>query len=138
MTQRTVGTGILVLGLLSCWPTEPCACPPALGLGVVYGFVRSAAGMGMSAVPVEASAHPSDCTVPENQLVDPSRVVTGSNGEYRIEMRLIVPSEHGCVRVAALSSTGATMASAVVGLRFASSHASGGRPDSVRLDLEIP
>ncbi len=130
--------GLTVLALLSCVPTEPCACRPALGLGIVFGTVADAAGRAVPAVTLRVEAFKPDCAGVENPLVDNATTTTDGAGKYRYALRALVPADEGCVVVTALSSDAAVLASATARLRLVPSYGVRDRPDSVRLDLRLP
>lgn len=130
-------TLLSLIALLACLPTEPCACPPALGLGTVFGQVTDETGAPVADIPIEVTAYRDACGALENPLIDVEARRTDDAGRYRYELRTIVPSQQGCIRVAALSAERDTLASADAELRFVSSHG-GDRPDSVQVDLRVP
>ena len=130
--------GCTALTLLACLPTEPCACPPALGVGTVFGQVTDAAGAPVPGTTVHVAAYRTACDGVENPLIDVEERATDSQGRYRYALRTIVPSEDGCVRVAVLSAEGDTLATDAAILRFIASYGSGALPDSVRIDLRVP
>ena len=124
--------------LLCCTPTEPCACPPALGHGVVYGVVTRAAGEPAAGAVVRVEAFHRGCADSlGSMLVDrPTAPVDGS-GRYRYAMRSMVPSDTACLRLAALDTAGAREDSSVIaGIRMRLR--SRAPYDSLRVDFALP
>lgn len=135
MRSTLVGLGTAA-ALLACWPTEPCACPPALGIGTVYGRVTAADGAPVAGIEVHIHSPYLDCTAGENTLVDRPFATAGADGRYRYQIRSLAPAASSCVRASVLAGSD-TLATAVRSLRLVSSYGSGARPDSVRIDLQL-
>lgn len=122
--------------LIACWPTEPCACPPALGFGTVYGRVTTAEGAPAAGALVHIYSSDLDCTGGENRLVDLPVATAGAEGRYRYPIRSTAPDESACVRVSVIAGTD-TLATGERSLRLVASYATPERPDSVRIDLQL-
>ncbi len=137
--MRLFATVSLTIALiLACSPTELCACPPALGIGTVFGTVTDAEGAAAPSLAIHVRVYQVACEAMEIAVIDAPRVVTDATGRYRYALRTIVPADDACVRVAAVSAGDDTLASATARMRLVSSYGTRERPDSVRVDLRVP
>lgn len=129
---------VATTGLLGCFPTEACGCPPALGIGTVAGVVRRADGTPAAGAVVRANVSIRGCLNPESDLVDPGVIITGSAGTYRHELRAWAPSDTACVRLTAVDTVGGRHDSVAVSgirMRLIPSYGTRQRADSMRVDL---
>lgn len=141
MNRTRTRVRALVLGsaglLLSCTiPTRPCACPPALAHGIVYGTVMTAAGDPVPGAHVQGTAFHAVCGGSFGEpfpYAAPER--TGPDGGYRLELRTPYGTGAACVRMTAqapdLSET--VQVDAALLLRHERE-----RPDSILIDLVLP
>lgn len=127
--------------LLSCLPTEPCACPPARTWFLMYGEVVRADGSAVSDGRVRFSARDvsvsgtCDPAARDDYLDPPEVTVTG--GRFRATLFSMAGPGPRCVRVAAVAGDPASGDSAVVDgliVQFRSDE----RLDSLGLRLMLP
>jgi hypothetical protein len=133
---------ITVLALLaSCFPTDVCGCPPALGVGTVAGVVQRAAGTPVPGALVRVEASLRGCVWTESHLVDPNVISAGPSGQYRYELRAYAPSDTACLRLTAVDTIGGGQDSVSIGgirMRLIASYGTRERPESLRVDLLVP
>jgi hypothetical protein len=142
MNRRVTLLSIAVLALLgSCFPTDVCGCPPALGVGTVAGVVRRAEGDPAPGALVRVEASLEGCAWTESHLVDPNVTAAGPSGNYRYELRAYSPSDTACLRLTAIDTACISRDSVSVAgirMRLIASYGTRERPDSLRVDLLLP
>lgn len=126
--------------LLSCLPTEPCACPPQRSSFVVFGVVRRADGAAVGSARIRFSVPLPGTTVCESgasrEELDPL-VVAGSDGRFRSVLYSLAGAGQRCLRAVAYAGTPGASDSAVVdGLIVQFRH--GAQLDSLGVQLTIP
>lgn len=89
--------------LLACTPTEPCACPPATSLFLIYGKVQQADALPAVGAQLRATAwgssHCGDGEGPTLVSLDP--IVTAASGSFRAQLRSVTGGGLRCVRLVA-------------------------------------
>jgi hypothetical protein len=142
MTRSLILLSLALLALLaSCFPTEACGCPPALGVGTVAGVVQRAEGSPAPGALVRVDVSLRGCLWTESHLVDPNVVTAGPDGQYHSLLRAYAPSDTACLRVTAVDTAQGhrdSVSVAGIRMRLISSYGTRERPDSIRLDLLLP
>ena len=102
--------------LLACTATEPCACPPARTSLIIYGQVRTAAGLPAAGALVQfrlappsvaAPANPTSCVIDASTSdADPSQARADSTGRFRSVVYSIFSPGVRCLRVTAFPGPG--------------------------------
>jgi hypothetical protein len=144
MKPNVVIGPLLALGLvLACsTPTDLCGCPPALGIGTVFGTVTNATGAAVTDAEVRVEARLFGCAATQpSYLVDSPVTRTDAVGRYRYEMRAASPSDSACIRVVARrigAAAGDSAVASAVRMRLVPSYGPRARPDSVLLNLRLP
>lgn len=127
--------------LLSCLPTEPCACPPARTWFLMFGEVARADGSAVPVGPVrftarDVSASGSCDAAARLDFLDPPEILA-TNGRFRATLFSMGAPGPRCVRVVAYAGDAAGSDSAVVdGLIV--QFRGGERLDSLGIRLTIP
>ena len=140
MTRLRLWTAVVAL-LLSCTPTEPCACPPALTRALVYGWVRTSAGAPSPSAFVRVDVAPdTGCaalrTSPERTEWEQSSA--DAAGAFRLEARSVYGPRLHCVRVTAFRGRPGTSDSARVEGLILNFRGTRERPDSIGVVLTLP
>jgi hypothetical protein len=140
--MKTVATLAITLLALACvLPTDACGCPPALGIGTVFGVVTRADGAAAPGAVVRVEARVFGCASAEpNTLVDPPTTRTDAAGHYRYELRAISPSDTACVHVVARAAPERPDSAVAAGvrMRLVPSYGTRARPESLQVDLRLP
>jgi hypothetical protein len=140
--MKTVATLAATLLALACvLPTDACGCPPALGVGTVFGVVARADGEAAPGAEVRVEARLFGCASAEpNALVDPPTTRTDAAGRYRYELRAISPSDTACLRLVARAAPERSDSAVAAGgrMRLVPSYGTRVRPESLRIDLRLP
>lgn len=127
--------------LLSCLPTEACACPPQRSSFVIFGAVQRGDGAAVASARIRFSVPlPAGTTVCDGgantEVLDPV-VVAGSDGRFRSVLYSLAGAGQRCLRAAAYAGTPGASDSAVVdGLIVQFRH--GAQLDSLGIQLTIP
>ena len=126
--------------LLSCLPTDPCACPPATTRALVYGWVRTSAGNPSPSASVRLDVSPdTGCAVLRAPLAFAEATgVTGSVGTFRLQAISGDRPRHHCVQVTAFRGQPGMSDSARVGGLIVYFRAEQERPDSLGVVLTLP
>lgn len=134
--------GIVAAVVVACViPTRACACPPALGVGIVAGRVLRADGAPAPGAVVRTSVSLRGCLAADSDLVDRDFTTAEPTGFYRYDVRAYAPSDTACVRVTAVDTAGGRQDSVTVAgirMRLIASYGTRERPDSLRIDLLLP
>lgn len=92
--------------LLACLPTQPCACPPASFLFLVYGRVLQASGDPAPLSVIAATATPdAACNWDAAEPVEVAPVRANQQGEVRSLIRSLSGSGSRCLRLSAYAGT---------------------------------
>ena len=126
--------------LVSCLPTEPCACPPQRSAFVVFGLVQRADGSAVASARIRFSvplpAGTTACEGASREELDPV-VVAGSDGRFRAVVYSLAGSGPRCLRAVAYEGPTEASDSAVIdGLIV--QFRQGDQPDSLGVQLTIP
>lgn len=145
LSRRVLWPAVLRLAfagvLLSCLPTEPCACPPARTWFLLYGEVAREDGSAVSAGRIRFSAKEVSDTgtcdpAARSDYLDPPEV-SATGGRFRATLFSMAGSGPRCVRVAAFAGPPGNSDSAVVDgliVQFRGDE----RLDSLGIRLTIP
>jgi hypothetical protein len=142
MKNRYLTRGALgVALLLSCTPTEPCACPPARTSLVLYGEVRTADGAPAAGATLQyLIARPNGAAGGNGSLcqfdaatndADPAGASSDAAGRFRTQVFSVSAPDTHCLRVSAFGPAGsAQVEDLIVFFRLT-------RPDSLGLVLTL-
>lgn len=135
-------TAVASLAGAACFfPTGACGCPPAAGVGIVAGAVTRADGTAAAGAEVRVEARVHSCALANSSdIVGTMAVQSDAAGRYRFDVLTISPSDTACLRVVARASRSATDSAVADGIRMRlmSNYRLKGRPDSIRIDLQLP
>jgi hypothetical protein len=133
---RALSTGLLALLLVTCTPTEPCACPPKITLAVIYGAVTRAAGGPVAGATVVVEVYAGRCGARglRRTSIGPGGTQTDAQGRYGVQ----VMSDLGDPQPACATAEATTATQRVLGaptpvdlrIRFPL--------DSARIDIALP
>lgn len=117
---------------VSCDPIVACGCEPSPAEAIVYGTVTGPAGAAVPGAQVRVQTGPPAC----QSSFDEMQASTGAGGAYRLLAYDYRGGPDGCRRVFALPPAGSSLrGSDTVALTVL--FRSGGRPDSMRVDLAL-
>src|SRR5688572_15496421 len=131
----------LVTGLLlACLSTEPCACPPATSLFILFGQVVDTDGQAAARAPIAVKGSRSQqCSFDDGETMEDFPPTAGDDGKFRLQLRSYFGTTAvRCLRVTARRDTSALSDSAVIeGLvvRFRNDRE---MPESVGVLLRLP
>lgn len=125
--------------LLACTPTEPCACPPATSLFLIYGKVQQADAQPAVGAQLRATAWgSSQCGDGEGPaLVSLDPLVTTASGSFRAQLRSVTGGGLRCVRLVAYTGAAGTTDSVVAPDLFLLFRSDRERPDSLGIVLRF-
>ena len=134
-----LASAVLLLVIACSLPTDVCGCSPAQAQGIVAGFVTRTDGTAVPNPEVRAEIRPFGCAQTGTVVsTHPAVAQSDASGRYRYEINMPFASDTACVRLVARAGGSAGGDSAVVDrvrLRFVYPTA---RPDSVRVDIQLP
>ena len=142
MKNRYLTRGALGIALLlSCTPTEPCACPPARTSFILYGEVRTADGVPAAGAALQyLLARPSGTTEDPGLLcqfdaaigdAEPAGASADATGRFRTRVFSAFGPATRCLRVSAFGPAGSAHVEDLL-VSFSLT-----RPDSVGLVLTL-
>jgi hypothetical protein len=137
MLCRSVVAVVGALVVVACLPTVPCACPPALSHGVVFGEVLTADGLPVPGASIEVVPRFADCQRPPWEHVE-GRAHTDERGAYEAYVSTPFMSGQSCLEVRAIRTRGQqidTVATSGVHLELRHERTA---PERRRVDLVFP
>ena len=129
-------------GLIACFPSAPCACPPATSLFRVYGTVLLEAGSPAVNATVAATAPwNSDCSGTDREELQPTMTKdsrTGPDGAFDVTFRSVSGLTSRCLRLVAYAGAPGASDSVVVPDMVVQFRYDRLIPDSVAVELRLP